>query len=134
MTTQHIDTSEKTAQLTDAFRIFNELSQHLSASYQNLEEQVSKLHQELAFAHSERLKSLEEKEILASRLEKIVAALPAGVVVVDEGGRIVESNAIALTFLSAPLLGELWTNVAMRSLKPVFANPHEHLVADGVRV
>ncbi|MEQ1529343.1 MAG: ATP-binding protein, partial [Methylococcales bacterium] len=56
------------------------------------------------------------------------------VVVVDEGGRIVECNAIALTFLSAPLLGELWTNVAMRSLKPVFANPHEHLVADGVRV
>ncbi|MGZ8186848.1 MAG: sensor histidine kinase, partial [Methylobacter sp.] len=77
MNTSNINKTRKTEQLTDAFRIFNELSQNLSVSYQGLEEQVAKLHNELAFAHSERLKTLEEKERLASRLEKILAALPA---------------------------------------------------------
>ena len=77
---------QKTEQLTDAFRIFNELFQNLSDAYQGLEEQVAKLNGELAFAHSQRLKSLEEKEKLASRLEKILAALPAGVMVLDVDG------------------------------------------------
>ncbi len=125
---------QKTEQLTDAFRIFNELSQNLSVSYQGLEEQVAKLHGELAFAHSERLKTLEEKEKLASRLEKILAALPAGVIVLDVDGKVVDCNAVATDFLAEPLIGQDWFDVVARSLIPIVGNPHERQLSNGKRV
>jgi len=125
---------QKTEQLADAFRIFNELSQNLSVSYQGLEEQVAKLHSELAFAHSERLKTLEEKEKLASRLGKILAALPAGVIVLDVDGKVVDCNAVATDFLGEPLIGQDWLDVVARSLIPVFGNPHERQLSNGKRL
>ncbi|MGR9012716.1 MAG: sensor histidine kinase [Gammaproteobacteria bacterium] len=125
---------QKTEQLTDAFRIFNELSQNLSVSYQGLEEQVAKLHGELAFAHSERLRTLEEKEKLASRLEKILAALPAGVIVLDTDGKVVDCNEVATDFLGEPLIGQNWIDVVARSLIPIVGNPHERQLSNGKRV
>ncbi|MGZ8162971.1 MAG: sensor histidine kinase, partial [Methylobacter sp.] len=124
----------KTEQLTDAFRIFNELSQNLSVSYQGLEEQVAKLHNELAFAHSERLKTLEEKERLASRLEKILAALPAAVIVLDVAGKILDCNAVAIDFLDEPLVGQFWPEIIARRLIAIIDNPHEHHLLSGKRV
>lgn len=134
MHTHNIQKKHKTEQLTDAFRIFNELSQNLSVSYQGLEEQVAKLHGELAFAHSERLKTLEEKEKLASRLEKILAALPAGVIVLDVDGKVLDCNAVATDFLGEPLIGLDWLTVVARSLIPVVGNPHERQLRNGKRV
>ncbi len=134
MNTHNIQKKQKTEQLTDAFRIFNELSQNLSVSYQGLEEQVAKLHGELAFAHSERLKTLEEKEKLASRLEKILAALPAGVIVLDVDGKVLDCNAVATDYLGEPLIGLDWPDVIGRSLIPVVGNPHERLLSNGKRV
>ncbi|MFI3119018.1 MAG: ATP-binding protein [Methylococcaceae bacterium] len=125
---------QKTEQLTDAFRTFNELFQNLSDSYQGLEEQVAKLHGELAFAHSERLKTLEEKEKLAGRLEKILAALPAGVIVLDAAGKVLDCNAAAIAFLDEPLIGLDWLDIVKRSLIPVFGNPHERQLSNGKRV
>lgn len=125
---------QKAEQLADAFRVFNELSQHLSVSYQGLEEQVAKLHGELAFAHSERLKTLEEKEKLAARLGKLLAALPAGVIVLDVDGKVVDCNAVAIDFLGEPLVGEDWLDVVERSLIPVFGNPHERQLSNGKRL
>ncbi|MDD5580802.1 MAG: ATP-binding protein [Methylobacter sp.] len=134
MNTLNTNKTRKTEQLTDAFRIFNELSQNLSVSYQGLEEQVAKLHNELVFAHSERLKTLEEKERLASRLEKILAALPAAVIVLDTTGKILDCNAVAIDFLGEPLPGQIWPEVIARSLVPIVDNPHEHHLIDGRRV
>ncbi len=131
MNIQNNDNAHKTEQLTDAFRAFNEWSEHLSASYQGLEEQVAKLHGELAFARSERLKTLEEKEKLASRLERILAALPAGVIVLDAVGKILDCNALAITFLGEPLLGVSWSKMVERSFIPVFDNPHERQLISG---
>jgi len=134
MNTHNTQKKQKTEQLTDAFRIFNELFQNLSDSYQGLEEQVAKLHGELAFAHSERLKTLEEKEKLASRLEKILAALPAGVIVLDVDGLVLDCNAVATDFLGEPLIGQDWLDVVARSLIPVIGNPHERQLSNGKRV
>lgn len=134
MNTLNTQKNHKTEQLTDAFRIFNELFRNLSDSYQALEEQVAKLHGELAFAHSERLKTLEEKEKLASRLEKILAALPAGVIVLDRDGMVLDCNAVASEFLGEPLIGLEWLTVMTRSLIPVVGNPHERLLSNGKRV
>ncbi len=125
---------QKTEQLTDAFLTFNQVFQDLSDSYQGLEEQVAKLHGELAFAHSQRLKTLEEKEKLASRLGKILAALPAAVIVLDVEGKIVDCNVVATDFLGASLIGQDWFEIVARSLIPVVGNPHERQLLNGKRV
>ncbi|MDX8126394.1 ATP-binding protein [Methylomonas sp. OY6] len=134
MGTLELHQQQKTERLTDAFRIFNELSENLAHSYQGLEEQVAKLNRELQAARSERLNTLIEKEKLASRLQQILAALPAAVVVLNSHGLIIDCNVHSVDFLGEPLLGQLWSSVAARSLQPVFESPHERQLRDGRKV
>lgn len=128
------DTQLKAAQLTDAFRMFNQLSQTLAESYQGLEEQVAKLTQELAAARSERLKTLVEKEKLANRLQTILAALPAGVLILNDAQIIVDCNALAVELLGEPLLGGLWTAIARERMRIMPDNPHESVLGSGKRI
>ena len=131
MQTSTIQIPHKTEQLADAFRIFNELSQNLSVSYQCLEKQVAKLHAELASARSERLKTLVEKERIAARLQQILGALPAAVIVIGGDGKVVDYNETASSFLGQPLVGVAWSDVIERNLLPAFDNPHERLLRCG---
>ncbi|MGR9114262.1 MAG: sensor histidine kinase [Gammaproteobacteria bacterium] len=131
MQTPTIQPANKAEQLTDAFRIFNDLSQNLSVSYQNLEKQVTKLHAELAAARSERLKTLIEKEKIAGRLQQILAALPAAVIVLDADGLVADFNATATDFLGESLAGRPWSDVVECSSQPVLDNPHERQLNDG---
>jgi len=101
-------------ELQDAFKAFNDLSSQLSSSYFALEEQVSTLTEELVATKSERIKELQEKEQLAKRLESILHALPAGVVVLDGEGVIKNYNAIALELLGEPLDDQSWNSVSAR--------------------
>lgn len=131
MTTINLQQIQKTERLTDAFRIFNELSENLAHSYQGLEEQVARLNHELATARSERINTLVEKEKLASRLQQILAALPAAVIVLNAFGRVIDCNNHAIAFLGEPLLGEDWQTVMARSLQPVAGSPRERQLRDG---
>ncbi len=126
--------TNKADRLADAFQLFNQLSQNLSDSYQGLEAQVAKLNQELAAARSDRLKTLVEKEKIAARLQQILAALPAAVVVLDSAEKVIDCNTIALDFLGEPLLGQYWQSIVRRCLLPVFDTPHERHLHDGRRV
>jgi two-component system sensor histidine kinase FlrB len=134
MTTINLQQIQKTERLTDAFRIFNELSENLAHSYQGLEEQVASLNRELAAARSERVTTLIEKEKLASRLQQILAALPAAVIVLNAFGQVIDCNNHAIAFLGEPLLGQDWQNVMARSLQPVAGSPRERQLRDGRRV
>ncbi len=124
----------KTERLTDAFQLFNELSKNLSDSYQELQKQVATLSQELTAARTERLKTLIEKERLADRLQQILAALPAAVIVLNSENQVVDCNAIAINYLAEPLIGQNWFDVVQRSLITVFDNPHERQLRNGKRV
>lgn len=129
-----LQSHNKTEQLADAFRLFNELSQDLTVSYQNLERQVAKLGDELAAARSERLKTLLENEKIAARLRQILAALPAGILIIDPSGKVADYNPTALEYLGEPLLQRPWSEVADRSLNAVSENPHERQLPSGKRV
>jgi len=124
----------KAEKLTDAFQLFNELSQNLSESYQGLQTQVATLSKELAAARTERLKTLVEKEKLADRLQQILAALPAAVIVLNAENQVVDCNAIAIRYLGEPLIGQNWSVIVQRSLISVFDNPHERQLRNGIRV
>jgi two-component system sensor histidine kinase FlrB len=134
MTTSNLQHSQKAEILTDAFRLFNELSENLASSYQGLEEQVAKLNNELVAARSERLNTLSEKEKLASRLQQILAALPAGVVILNAFGKVIDCNNHALDFLGEPLLDQNWQTLMMQRLQPVTGSPRERQLKDGRRV
>lgn len=104
-------------ELKNAFGVFNEFAENLSSSYRDLEERVRELNNELVSARSERLVQLAEKERIACRLENLLKALPAGVVVLDGRGIVQESNPAAEEFLDIPLVGELWRNIIERAFK-----------------
>jgi len=91
--------NEAGEQLENAFQLFNQFSEKLADSYSDLEQQVTRLTQELAKERSKRLIQLAEKEVLAKRLETLFDALPAGVVLLDSAGQITQTNRIAQQML-----------------------------------
>ena len=87
------------SQLTDAFAEFEEASRSLSTFYRDLERRVGELTRELAASRSAQARELAEKERLAARLESLLEALPGGVVVIDQRGRVQACNPVATELL-----------------------------------
>jgi len=94
----------ETQRLAEAFRLFNQASEELAAAYARLEGQVAAL--------TERMTLLQE-------------ALPAGVIVLDGAGRIVQANAAAERLLGGPPVGERWLDLESRQLTAT-ATPGEY--------
>ena len=104
-------------QLENAFQLFNQFSEKLADSYSDLESHVAQLTDELAEARNERLIQLAEKEVLAKRLEGLLDALPAGIVVLDADGCITQTNPIAREMLGLDvsdknIKGKQWESIA----------------------
>lgn len=125
---------QQTRQLTSAFHAFNELSQNLAESYQGLQEQVAGLRQELTAARDRGMQTLLEKEKITRRMQRILAALPAGVIVLDGDAKVIDANAVASTLLVGPLQGEPWSEIMQRSFLSEFDNPHERQLHCGRHV
>ena len=101
--------------LKDAFHLFNQVSEQLASTYQYLENRISQLNEELAAARNERLVQLAEKECLANRLECLLDALPAGVVVIDGDGIVQQYNSRAIELIGEPLTCIAWHHVIERA-------------------
>jgi two-component system sensor histidine kinase FlrB len=111
-------------ELEQAFSLFNEASAQLTGAYQELQQQVERLTGELAVANVELRRQLLEKEALSQRLSHLLSAMPAGVVVLDQQGAVVELNPAARELLGESLTGQAWVEVAARSLAQTVV-PHE---------
>lgn len=68
------------------------------------------------------------------QLDAIFAALPTGVLVLDDGGVIRRANPAAVGLLGEPLEGELWRAVIQRCFEPREDDGHEISLRDGRRV
>ena len=120
--TMNSQMNKASEQLENAFELFNQFSEKLAGSYGDLESHVTRLTKELAEARSERLIQLAEKEVLAKRLEDLLDALPAGIVVLDADNCITQTNPVARLMLGADmgnkkLCGQNWQSVAKKSIK-----------------
>lgn len=111
-------------ELEQAFNLFNEASAQLTGAYQELQAQVEQLTGELAVANGELRRQFLEKEALSQRLAKLLAALPAGVVVVDGKGVVREANAAATLLLGGDLPTRDWDGVVTSRLRHT-ATSHE---------
>jgi len=89
--------------LAEAFRIFNQASEELSTAYTSLQGQVEALTEELAAANGALRQQYLEKAALTERLSLLLSALPAGVVVLDAGGLVVQANPAAEATLGVSL-------------------------------
>ena len=79
------------AQLAEAFALFSRASEELSTAYNALQAQVGQL---------------------TERLSVLMGALPAGVLVIDRGGRVVQANRAAEGLFGAGLAGRPWPELA----------------------
>lgn len=70
----------------------------------------------------------------AKRLENLLNILPAGVVVINGKGIVIQSNPQAKVLLGEPLDGQLWRKVIARAFKPRADDGHEVSLTNGKRV
>src|SRR5690606_33405294 len=94
--------------LAEAFALFSRASEELSSAYNALQGQVVQLNE---------------------RLNVLMGALPAGVVVLDRSERIVQINRAAQGLLGSGLEGSAWPAIAQRFAAT--ETPGEVTLADG---
>ena len=123
--------SSRPGELEEAFGLFNRMSEQLSASYRLLEQRVAQLSAELVEARAARERSHDESTRLANRLQHLLSALPAGVVVLDILGRIQDHNPAAAELLGLPLRGASWMEIISRAFDPRPRDGHEISLKDG---
>lgn len=127
----HTDFQARSQALESAFQTFNEVSAQLAVSYQDLQQRVERLNEELAESRSERMRQLAEKEKLAERLTKLLETLPAGVVLLDGERRLHELNPVARDLLGLASIGESWASVEARIFAGGSNDAVERTLLDG---
>ena len=121
-------------QLSEAFAEFEDASRALGLFYRDLERQVARLSEELAQARAAEAREYSEKERVARRLQSLLDALPGGVVVLDQHGRVQSCNPVAGELLGPVVCGEGWSDVVERAFAPRWDDGHDVSLADGRRV
>jgi len=122
LSTTHKQVDSK--ELERAFSLFNQVSEQLTDAYQELQQQVERLTGELAVANGELRRQLLEKEALSQRLSHLLAAMPAGVVVLDNDGVVTDVNPAAQELLGGQLTNRPWRDIAENALVQTVV-PHE---------
>ncbi len=122
------------AELQAAFEQFEQASSMLSGVYANLEQRVAELTAALSASRARLEIELAEKERLATRLSALLAALPAGVVVLDGHGRVTQANPGAAELLGSVAPGDAWRDIVARAFAPRWDDGHDVSLADGRRV
>jgi two-component system sensor histidine kinase FlrB len=108
-------------QLEEAFALFSQASAELTTAYQTLQGRVEQLAGELAATNSELRVQLAAKDALSRRLAALLAALPGGVVVLDSGRQITDTNPAAMQLLGSARIGRRWDDVIGEVLRPTAA-------------
>lgn len=110
--------------LERAFLVFVEASQQLEDAYEELQQRVQGLTDELAVANGELRRQYAEKAALSQRLQTLLEALPAGVVEIDGAGVVQALNATAGLMFGPDICGQPWCDVRLRQIEATF-NPAE---------
>ncbi len=95
-------------QLRSALEHFNSVTDNLIQAYQLLEAQVAELNVKLQVANDELVAKSAANEQLAAKLSTLLQVMPAGVVELDEQGRIVALNEAVQAWLPSLRPGDDW--------------------------
>ncbi len=100
--------------LREAFGVFTDAAARLEGAYAVLRGQVEQLSAELARANGELARELRAKQALVERQTALLAALPAGVLVIDSNAVVREANEAAKALLGTEPVGCAWDALATR--------------------
>jgi signal transduction histidine kinase len=89
------------ALLAEAFSSFTEAAASLECSYAKLQGEVTGLRRELEETDRDLIHSLGENQLMRERLNRILEALPCGVVAIEADGRVILANPEAGRLLGA---------------------------------
>lgn len=92
----------------------------LSSSLQILENQLTDI-----------VPKIQDPSLEARRAAAILKALPAGVVIIDGAGKVIQCNPAAEDLLGIPLLGEFWRTIIDRAFAPRADDGHDVSLVDG---
>ena len=93
------------------FSALSQVSQHLSNSYQYLEQQMHMLNDALAKFDSEKIQYLSEKQALSAQLDGLIEVIPGAVIVLDAQQNVIAANNSAKNWLHDDILGLNWEAV-----------------------
>lgn len=106
-----------------------------------LQREVERLRQEnkalkgrLASQQTQQFCEQLENDKVASRLRHLLDLMPAGVVLIDNTGRVSVCNPAAEQFLGTPLDGQPWSEIIARSFAPQSDDGYEITLKNGRRV
>lgn len=104
--------------LAEAFDQFNELSEQLSTSYRRLEQRLRRFGADPGASPAGGPVPAGERLQETDRLEAVLEAVPAGIVVLDGDGVVRRFNAAAVDLLGVPLQDIAWREVIDRAFRP----------------
>jgi two-component system sensor histidine kinase FlrB len=99
--------AEIASSLNSAFQMFLESSSGLQHQHEELQRQINRLSADLHLANRRLREQIDEKAEMAEKLGALLAALPAGVVLVEDN-IVTEFNPTAAKILSEIELGATW--------------------------
>ena len=120
----------ETSSLEHEFQVVDRLSSRLTDSYEQLQQQVARLTRELSESRQRHVRELRDKERLANRLYRVLEALPAAVIVIDDRDRIDQFNPVAEILFPEIRWGRLWHEVFGEQISSQTAS-NEYLLKDG---
>lgn len=133
-----VQIAEHEQALQDAFQQFNQASEQLAGSYQQLQSKLTQLSDDRTAIDAERLHLLLEKEEIADRLAGLLEALPAAVIILDGNNRVIDFNHAAEELLGMPLVdrfwGDVWDNIRQRVQRDASLEGASPLPANGGRL
>lgn len=107
MTSRTPHPAEIASSLNSAFQMFLESSNGLQHQHEQLQRHIGRLSADLHLANRRLREEIQEKAAIADKLGALLAALPAGVVLVEDGV-ITEFNPAAARLLPQIQLGSSW--------------------------
>ena len=123
--------TEFKSDLNETLALFQNLSEKLTASYQELEGRVTELQGELEETDTALSQEVSDKKKLETRVDSILSAMPVGVVILDGAGEVTEANGAARNILGDPLEGQSWISIIHRCFSPTMADGHEISLKNG---
>lgn len=107
MTSRTPHPAEIASSLNSAFQMFLESSTGLQHQHEELQRQINRLSADLHLANQQLRTEIDQKAAMAEKLAALLAALPAGVVLVEDDV-ITEFNPAAAKMLPSLTLGAAW--------------------------
>ena len=125
---------EEIAELKSAFKAFTESSDVLTKSYLDLQQEVSRLYEQLEKTEQEKRQEQDKNRVLVLQFQELFQSMPVGVLLLNEQGVVVMANPVAERLFNFALEGKSWGSIVPLSFRPQEDDGHEVSMVTGRRV